>query len=137
MANNVIDVGDFSLLRKNSKYTRTNDVCKHFNLELDDNGHIVNCLDCGKQISSYFALELMLNSIEKEQRKIAVKEAQLEELKIDSLHLIAAKKVEKVWRTRDMLPCCPHCGVGISKDDGLGDSSINKQFMTRISPIKK
>lgn len=135
MSKNVIEVGDFSVLRKNSKYTHLPDkACRHFNLEIDENGHIVDCLDCGKQIGALFALELMLDSIQKSQKEIAAKSLELAQLKSEGLHLIAARKVEKVWRTRDMLPCCPHCGVGISKEDGLGDSCVNKAFSRKPLP---
>lgn len=135
MSDNVIEVGDFSVLRKNSKYTRfTEKSCQHFSLEMDENGHVVNCLDCKKQVSAYFALELMLDSLKKSRREVASKKSELEQLKTENLHLVAAKKVEKVWRTRDMLPMCPHCGVGISKEDGLGDSCVNKAFNRRPLP---
>ncbi|GEM_PF-4444040 len=57
--------------------------------------------------------------------------AALEQDKSHNLHLIAAKKVEAVWRSRNMAPCCPHCGRGILPEDKLGDAQTRRDFELR------
>jgi hypothetical protein len=55
----------------------------------------------------------------------------LTKAKESEIHLLAAKKVEKAWRSRTMVPACPHCGKGILPQDGLGSTNINRAIELR------
>ena len=52
---------------------------------------------------------------------------QLEEEKAKNVTHKAALKVEKAFRKRHMLPCCPHCLHAIRPEDGFGDTMVNKE----------
>lgn len=125
---NVIQIGDFSVAKKNSKYQYSQPkACRHLRVELDENGQIVECLDCGKQITPWFALMTLVEYFDKEQSAIKGKAARLAEDTEKKIHLLSARKVEKAWRS-GMACCCPHCGKGITAKHGLGDSQVSAIF---------
>lgn len=124
--NNVIKIGDFSILEKKRGWNSKE--CNHRTIAFDDNGQIVTCCDCGQQISAYWALKEFSSFWEKLTEQLKHKENKLKEEKAANLHRIAARKVDKEWQRKDMVPCCPHCGEGISPEDGLGNTTINKRI---------
>ncbi|WEE79413.1 hypothetical protein LZ683_08665 [Comamonas testosteroni] len=124
---NVIELGEYRFTHKARTYfDRTQ--CQHKHTELDDNGNIVMCLDCGKQVDAYFILRLITQDWGKIQEKIRATESRVNEEKGKHIHLIAARKVEQAWRDRLHVPTCPHCGEGISPTDGFGGGRISKQI---------
>lgn len=122
---NVISVGDFSVLKKERKYG--DKPCLHRTITLDDNGQIVTCCDCGQQIDAYWALNEFSKLWKKLTEQLKSREEYLRKEKEAILYRIAAKKVDKVWRTKNLVPTCPHCGEGISPEDGFGNAAINKR----------
>lgn len=123
----VIALGDFRFTRKHHR-TWDKRECQHKNTELDDNGNIVMCIDCGKQVDPYFVLRMLTEDWGRIQSAIEAKRQTVENEKERHIHLIAARKVESAWRNKHMVPTCPHCGEGISAHDGFGDSAISKQI---------
>jgi hypothetical protein len=128
---NVIQIGDFALTRNRERHFQRNGVCRHMHVSCDDVGDIVTCDDCGKQVSAYWALGFFSQVWEREMAKITARENRLAENESKSIHLLAAQKVEKVWRTRGMVPACPHCERGILASDGLGNTQVNKALELR------
>ncbi|HFD3783363.1 TPA: hypothetical protein ACF4EW_002634 [Pseudomonas aeruginosa] len=128
MADNVVEVGDFSIARKGriDRYDRQK--CRHLRVELNDHGETVICSDCGVQVSAYWALNMVAERLSAEWSKLQRAKKQLSEDKSANLHLVAARVVEKAWRKRDLVPCCPHCGEGISPTDGFGNSLVSKRI---------
>lgn len=130
MADNVVNIGDFSI----AKADRTWDarigkgVCRHLRIEMDDHGEVVTCRDCGVHVSAYWALKTLAGYWGDAARKQKAAQERLTEEKSAHLHLIAAKKAEQAWRNQKMVPCCPHCGEGISAKDGFGGSMVSKRI---------
>jgi len=135
--NNVIQIGDFALTRNRERHFQRNGECRHTHVSCDDVGEIVTCDDCGKQVSAYWALGFFSQLWESETRKIEKRERELAENQSRSIHLLAAQKVEKVWRSRTMAPACPHCERGILASDGLGSTQVNKAMELRRREIKR
>ncbi len=133
--NNIIQIGDFALTRNRDRHFQRNGACRHQHVTCDDVGEIVTCDDCGKQVSPYWALGYFSQVWEREMSKITEREKQLAEDQAKSIHLLAAQKVEKVWRSRTMVPSCPHCQRGILASDGLGSTRINKAMELRCRGI--
>lgn len=48
-----------------------------------------------------------------------------------TVELRAAQKVEKAWRSRTMVPTCPHCAEAIFPEDGLGSGMANRELALR------
>lgn len=127
---NIIQICEFTVKTGNSKSRAYREnVCLHHRLELDDNGNIVICLDCKKQIDPYFALSMMINSFDRLRDNLAKKELELSSLESQKLHFIAAKALESAWRSKTTLPTCPHCNQAIEQTAKFG--VIHKRFLKK------
>ena len=123
----IVNLGEFRFQHKQfSRFKR--DECQHKYTELDDNGNIVMCMDCGKQVDAYFVLRMLTEDWGRIQSEIEAKRQRVEEEKGKHIHLIAARKVESAWRNKRMVPTCPHCGEGIAATDGFGGGMISKEI---------
>lgn len=128
---NVIDIEGLRIQRQLKHAARPSTECQHKRLTLDDLGSFVQCADCGVQLDAYWTLTFFLEHYERALTKINARERRHAEARERDLHLIAAQRVEKAWRSRTTVPCCPHCGEGIRATDGLGDTCINRTFDDR------
>ena len=124
---NVIELGEYRFTHK-ARHKIDLAQCQHKRTELDDNGNIVMCLDCGKQIDAYFVLRLITEDWGRIQEKFRATESRVNEEKDKHIHLLAAREVERAWRDRRHVPTCPHCCEGISPTDGFGRGAISKQI---------
>jgi len=133
---NVIDIDALRVARK-SRYVRPVGECRHMHVTLDDNGDIVKCDDCGVQLSAYWAIGHFVEYYQRAIAKLTHAQNQLNQAQEQGVHLIAARRVERAWRSRTMVPACPHCGEGIGPKDGFGSTCINKAIYERRRAAKK
>ncbi|MET3371969.1 hypothetical protein ABIC89_001010 [Variovorax boronicumulans] len=126
----VINIEDLRITRERSRAWKA-DACKHLHLTFDDNGEIIECDDCKKQVGAYWAFLMLAERYEQALHKVTAGSAALAQARQKDIGLLAAQKVEKAWRSRSMLPMCPHCGEGIAASDGFGGSLINKELALR------
>ncbi len=126
----IIDFGELQLSRSGRRFGSIAPGCEHKHLVLDENGHVVVCTDCKQQVSTWWALNKLVDQYERAQKGLQHRAAAVQEQIKENLHLIAAKRVEKVWRSK-MIPACPHCYRGIRHNDGLGSTSIHPQIDER------
>ena len=131
MSDNVISIGDWQIKRSSEHRIQKDGDCDHKHLELDERGDVVRCLKCGTQVSAFWAIKMISEQYNCSLRKLASERETVKQAKEENLHLLAAKKVEKAWRRRSMVPACPHCGRGIFPEDGLGGSMINREMELR------
>lgn len=127
----VINIGDWQLQRKYKYSAPAQDDCDHKHIELDARGDVVKCVKCGVQLSAFWALEMLANEYNTALSKLHRDRDALAKAKQADLHLLAARKVEKVWRSRTMVPACPHCHQGIFPEDGLGGSQVSREVEIR------
>lgn len=132
---NVVHIESMRLTRAQRSFVPTG--CKHMNLTMDDQGDIVNCDDCGKQVSAFWALQMLAEEYGKAFAKLERRAQQQAESERKSVHLKAAQVVESAWRSRTMVPVCPHCSEPIFATDGLGRTQINKQMAERRRATKE
>lgn len=126
MIGDVIQLDEYRFRRK-TFYDRKADECPHLNMVLVEDGHYIECEDCEAKLSPYWVLTRMLDRIYRRRQELDRRQAEVTELIQKNLNLLAARKVEKIWRSR-MLPCCPHCGAGIFPNEGLGDSRVSREY---------
>lgn len=131
MSNNIISIGDWKIQRNGEHRIQTEGDCDHKHLELDERGDVVRCLKCGTQVSAFWAIKMISEQYNSSLRRLVRERETVKQAKEENLHLLAAKKVEKAWRRRSMVPACPHCGRGILPEDGLGSSMINREMELR------
>jgi ribosomal protein S27E len=127
---NVIDIDALRVARK-SAYVRAASDCRHMHVALDDNGDVVKCDDCGLQLSAYWALGHFVEYYQRAIAKLTSGQNALREAQEQGVHLIAARRVEKAWRSRTMVPTCPHCSEPIFPQDGFGRSAVNRAIAER------
>lgn len=136
----VIPVGDFSIEKKRRSYFGP-DACRHVHMQMSDDGHTVTCKDCSNQLSAYFVLEMLMDSISQEREQAKALNAKAQEERDAVCHLRAAKHLESIWRRRDALPMCPHCGEGITAEDALiigrCSKSLHIQKMKNKAQVKE
>jgi hypothetical protein len=111
--------------------------CAHKNLTFDENGQSIICDDCNKSLSAYWVLRRIITDYNKAWEGIERKRSELNDLMEKTLHFKAAKKVEEVWRSKTMLPSCPHCKRGICSHDQFGYSTVSKEFELKMRDGKK
>lgn len=124
----VIEIGELRIKRDQRREYERKDACKHFAFTLDTHGGIIECDDCGKQLSPYWALELLITQHERAWAKIDAAKQQHLAAKAQDLSLLAAQVVEKAWRSRKMAPACPHCNEAILSTDGFGRAQVNREI---------
>jgi hypothetical protein len=134
---NVIDIEGLLVERQRQHASRPATACKHKRVKLDDDGCIVRCADCDLQLAAYWMLTEFLEHYELALAKINARERRHAEALVRDIHLTAAQRVEKAWRSRTMVPCCPHCGEGIRATDGLGETMINRTIDDRRRAAKR
>lgn len=128
---NVIQFADVAFRAKGKRYDWDKDRCPHKNLTLDDNGEIVTCDDCNRQIGAYWAVRHITELWSQHSRTMERRAAEINKQITENVSLLAARRVERAWRSRKMVPVCPHCHEPIFAEDGFGGSSIDKQIAKR------
>ncbi len=126
MIDNVLDLGNFKLTRKNTHYDPKG--CKHENLTADEKVQAVTCSDCGLQVSSFYALMKYSENVKKHMEVLKREREQIIELKKQNVVHKAALILQKAWRKRKMVPACPHCHRGILPEDELGRSTTSREY---------
>ncbi len=103
--------------------------CPHLHLYFDENGQTVECQDCKKQVTAWWALIAMARRLDIQRKKIDAERKQIEEEKVRNLTHKAAIAVEKAWRRRKYIPTCHHCRKPINPADGFGSmGGVNKDY---------
>jgi hypothetical protein len=130
----VVEVGDFRVER-----ARRFEVgrCQHKRLTLDDETESVCCEQCKTQVGNYAALRVLVERWALLQAKADAQRAAVAEAMSKTVVLRAAQKVEKAWRSRSMVPTCPHCREAIFPADGFGGSAISREIAERRATTRK
>jgi hypothetical protein len=145
LSTRIINIEDFRLtIAANNHGFRTSHdtTCPHQHLFFNESGQTVECQDCKKQVTAWWALMAMSEGLKRMREKLdAEREALDAEIAKNVTHK-AALKVEHAWRRHNMLPCCPHCLHAIRPEDGFGDRCVSKadpegarRSMIRISKV--
>lgn len=111
--------------------------CPHLHLLFDENGHTVECKDCGKEVSAWWAFMSIVERFEHEWNKLKAEKAALEEAEARVLTHKAAIIVEDAWRRHKYVPTCPHCNKPILPIDKFGLSCTSREYAgTSAKPMK-
>jgi ribosomal protein S27E len=131
-SDNVIQIENYSFKIKHRRTQlglKSNGECLHEKLILDQNGKYVECGDCGKQVSTFWALEKFVHIHKDAWDKIRNTRKQLRELAKETQYLKVLKELNRAWRGKHkMAVCCPHCNKGILPEDGLGTTQFSAEL---------
>ena len=126
----------FELLRINrgrEKFCK----CEKPTYEIDTKNRIVSCRLCGAFIDPYEALYSIALNKERFGQYLQSMLDQAHELENWQPHLIYVRKLESIWRSKDMLPTCPHCKKPIEAKELYYSTHINKNYINpSIEPVK-
>jgi ribosomal protein S27E len=113
----------FSQISKDEKRRKADkeNNCLHKQLILHEDGEYIICESCGVQVSGYWALKKIINSLQdawddlKGARKIHNEQCK------EKRFLKILNILDKAWRgKRQMAVGCPHCKAAILPEDNLG-----------------
>ncbi len=110
----VVDIGDLRVARGMSR--RPTSVCKHDRLHYDTHERRVWCPDCESDVEAFDAFMQLVGQFHRAADSLREREAKVREAEQHSLISIAAKNVDKAWRSR-MIPGCPHCRQPLFPED--------------------
>lgn len=136
MSDQVINFSDMAFKLRGKSYFK-DDRCEHLKVTMDDNGGIVTCDACGKQLDAYLTLRRMCEKWGTHAEQIKRSAQQVHDDAKAIVVLRAAKRIEHAWRSRTMIPTCPHCNAAILPEDGFGSSLINREVELRRRSVKR
>lgn len=133
MITKVYNIDDFRIeIQKDNQGIRfsSDETCPHLHLFFDENGQTVECRDCNKQVTAWWALMAMARGLERMRKRMDAERKALDADKERTLTHKAAIAVEDAWRRHKYLPTCPHkgCGKPILPPDGFGLGSVSKEY---------
>ena len=136
MSDRIINFADMAFKLRGKSYG-IDDRCVHLKVTLDDEGGIVTCDACGKQLDPYITLRRMCEKWEDHARQTRLAREKINEDAKAIITLRAAKLIQEAWRSRTMIPTCPHCHEAILPEDGFGNSRVNREMELRRRAVKR
>lgn len=132
----VVDIGDLRVARGLSR--RPYSGCNHLKLVYDGQERRIWCSDCEKNIEAFDAFELLVSRFSSATAELGRNRMELDEAILANIRSIAARNLDKAWRSRTMVPACPHCGSGLFPDDFRhGHSSLGIEYARAIAARRK
>lgn len=122
----VVDFGDIRVSRGLSR--RPYSGCNHLNLVYDQRERRVWCEDCETDVEPFDAFMGLVERHSTANAKLIEMQEEAHEASKFSLISRAAKAIDRHWRSRKMVPACPHCNAGIWPEDALKMGSVGKDF---------
>lgn len=107
----VIDFGDARVARGRSR--RPASACKHRRLVYDQSERRIWCQDCERDVEPFDAFTGIAESVAAKIDGLKRREKELKEAENFQIRSRAAKAIDQVWRSRNMVPACPTCGHGL------------------------
>lgn len=87
--------------------------CRHATLVYDDHERRIWCEDCESEIHPFDAFTNLVTRMDAHHEDLRRREGQIREAESYALQRRASKAIDEKWRSRNMVPCCPHCSHGL------------------------
>ncbi|WP_395175069.1 hypothetical protein [Roseibium alexandrii] len=111
----VVNIGDVRVSR--GKTRRPASSCRHKRLTYDAQERRIWCRDCEQDIDPFDAFVGLVEQYDGALKRLEADRLKLQEAQRFQVRSIAAKEIDKAWRSRNMVPSCPHCGNGLFPED--------------------
>jgi len=133
----IIEFADMQLRYKRKQWS--SDECKHKHIAYSPTDEEIICEDCNKVIQPFKAFMLLVDRYRDAYDSLQRRLDEIKELeaRADKGLLIATKRINEAWRSRSMVPACPHCGEAILPEDGFGRTEINKEMVLQARRFAK
>jgi len=122
----VVDIGDVRVSRGLSR--RHVSSCKHRRVTYDQRERRVWCRDCETNVDTFDAFLMLVEHFDEANKKAQRLLDEAHEASKFKLISRAAKSIDRSWRSRNMVPSCPHCHAGIWPEDALRMGSVGKEY---------
>lgn len=123
----VVDIGDIRVARGLAR--RPSSACTHRALRFDRNERRVWCADCEKTVEAFDAFVLLVEQFANAAAEATRREERVAEAEAHQIVSIAAKTMDKAWRSRSMIPVCPHCRTGLFPEDFKSEPAmVSREF---------
>lgn len=123
----VVDIGDLRIARGLSRRPRS--ACEHRRLVYDKSERRIWCHDCESNVDAFDAFLLLVERYSAATDNLNRRQKALTEAEAFQLRTIAAKKMDEAWRSRNMVPACPHCNHGLFPEHFKnGMSMLGKEY---------
>ena len=114
----VVDIGDLRVARGMSR--RPASTCSHHNLHYDNAERRIWCKDCEQDVEPFDAFKMLVEYFHHANEKLTRRAKEINEAERLQVRSLAAKEIDKAWRSRKMVPACPHCRQGLFPEDFKG-----------------
>ena len=132
----VVDIGDYRVSRGLSRRDKSS--CGHYRMVYDEKERRVWCKDCECDVEGFDAFLLITTHFCNQTDKLKRREYDVEQAEKHNLINRAAKVIDKAWRKKRIVPCCPHCKEGLFPDDFKdGVTSMGKSYALEERRRKK
>lgn len=122
----VVDIGDIRVARGKSR--RPYSACKHRAMAYDQQERRIWCKDCETDIEPFDAFLVICEHFNSAASRLERERQVIEEAKAHNIIRIAAKRIDELFRRKNMVPCCPHCSAGIFPEDVAKMASVNRKW---------
>lgn len=122
----VVDIGDIRVARGMTR--RPVSSCRHHTMRYDPKERRIWCADCEQDIEGFDAFEILVGYFDSAAKKAQRLLDEAHEASKFTLISRAAKVIDRQWRSRKMVPSCPHCHAGIWPEDALRMGSVSKEW---------
>lgn len=112
---NVVDIGDVRVARGETRRPRSS--CQHIRMVYDPKERRVWCEDCETEVEPFDAFMCLVERMDGHIKRLKRREAKVDEAEQFSARSRAVKALDKLWRTRSMVPMCPHCSEALLPED--------------------
>lgn len=113
----VVDIGDLRVARGKTRVPAKS--CRHQRMVYDEAVRRVYCEDCEQDVEPFDAFVLLVQQHDSAWKKIQRASNEASEAAKFQLRSRAAKVIDQVWRSRNMVPNCPHCREALLPEDIL------------------
>lgn len=111
----VVDIGDIRVARGLTR--RHYSSCPHRRMMYDLNERRVWCRDCEKDVEGFDAFRQLVEGYYDAIKLVERREKAISDAEKFKIRTIAAKTIDVAWRSRNMVPACPHCHNGLFPED--------------------
>jgi hypothetical protein len=123
----VVDIGDLRVARGMSR--RPHSACRHLNLVYDDQERRIWCKDCETDVEAFDAFVSLVKNYNSALKDIHARKEALDTAEKFAARSLAGKALDEAWRSRSMVPACPHCGNGLFPESfRKGFSMLGREF---------
>lgn len=124
----IVNIGDVRVARGMSR--RHHSSCPHTNMIYDKDERRIWCPDCERDVDPFDGFILLVAGYHHAVTAVQRREEAVGQVEKFKMRSIAAKKLDEAWRSRNMVPCCPHCQNGLMPEDFKhGVSMLGKDYV--------